>query len=541
MLIGAATVAVLAVALGVAFVRQDSSDAAKASDDDLCPDSAAAIAATASFLVDLRKPLDEHQTLPGDRLLDVADELGRGTELRVYALASSPDAPRVLLGRVCKPYAEADLVVPQAKDRPGAGRNCYDLPAQIPPTLRASALRFCTRSDELRRRVNGLASALPANFGNVRDAHLAEAFEEARLEMAGRSGTRTLYVFSDMVQHAEWYSHLDREWTDWHEDEFLDAMPRRSGGRAHDGAAAGRGGGYGVVVFYVPRLGLTDHPPVRERHQAIWQAYFADAPVVYRDQPVMRGYAHERRLRPEEAPRLAAPEPPAVAAAPQDTAEPEVRPAPVSPPPPERTTVPTPAATEPLPTAEPPTTVAEPTPTAAETPPTAAERPPSIAAEPPPAAAEPQPSPTVPDQSGPEEAAPEQPEQTIAQVREPPRLVPQSPPSALPVVDDQPRPCIAEPRRPGSVASPAYPKRGGVRRDLGQATVTVRYTIEESGRTEDVEMLAEQSSASREVHIGVFEASAVRAVQRWSFAFVEPDEGACIRRQTREVTFEFSY
>ena len=54
-------------------------------------------------------------------------------------------------------------------------------------------------------------------------------------EIADRPGKR-LYVFSDMMQHADWYSHLDTDWEDWHDAGLVEHL----GGQA-TGAAGCRG------------------------------------------------------------------------------------------------------------------------------------------------------------------------------------------------------------------------------------------------------------------------------------------------------------
>ena len=79
-------------------------------DEDLCPVVASEIDARATYLIDLRKPLAQPR-LPGNLLRDVSMDIAANTELSVFALTENAGAPRQLLGKLCKPYANADLAV----------------------------------------------------------------------------------------------------------------------------------------------------------------------------------------------------------------------------------------------------------------------------------------------------------------------------------------------------------------------------------------------------------------------------------------------
>ena len=257
-------------------------------DDDLCALEPGASAGRAVLLLDFRKPVDEaNLSLPGELLSDVSLRLSENTELRVFALATDPQAPRSPLHRVCKPYNNADLQIRTAKDQGETLRDCDDLPAQLPAALREAADRFCARRDTLRSRVDRLATNRPTV--PVTNSYLIEALEDTATQLSEGSGSRTIYVFSDMMQHAEWYSHLDIEWTDWNFADFESAraaQTRRMGRRPSISDLA-------VHIYYLPRLDLTEHPRPKRVHQAFWREYFGDAQVPFHDQPPLPAYAAE--------------------------------------------------------------------------------------------------------------------------------------------------------------------------------------------------------------------------------------------------------
>ena len=251
-------------------------------DDDLCPPRAA-ITASATFLVD-GKPLDEpYRTLPGNLLRDAARELGAHAELRVIGGVPDVDTPWRELGRVCKPYDNADLQVDQAKDQRAGDRDCEDVPAQLPVAVRDAARLFCDRRDALAARADAFAAdARPT----VDAAYLVEVLEETVLDLRERPAPRRLFVLSDMVQHAPWYSHLALGWRSWHFDDFADrreARDRMNGPRpAVDGLD--------VTVYVVPRLGMTDPPQAKRALLRFWHDYFDGARVSFSEQPMMSSY-----------------------------------------------------------------------------------------------------------------------------------------------------------------------------------------------------------------------------------------------------------
>ena len=267
-------------------------------DDDLCSLEPDESNAQAVFLLDLSKPLDQaHRSLPGELLRDVSLRLDATTELRVFALTPDAQAPRVSIDRVCKPYGNADLQIGTAKDQRGTQRDCDDLPAQLPASLREAAGRFCARRQSLQNRVNALARSQPPT--PLTNSYLIEALEDTVIDLSRGFGPRTIYVFSDMMQHARWYSHLDLEWTDWGFEKFdatRAALRSRMGRRPPVSNLT-------VQVYYLPRLNLTDQPRPKRAHQAFWEAYFDNAQLTFHEQPPSPTYAAEPlvdRLTPEE-------------------------------------------------------------------------------------------------------------------------------------------------------------------------------------------------------------------------------------------------
>ena len=256
----------------------------------------------AVYLIDLRKPLDPRlQALPGELLGEVSRSLPADTELGVYAVSPYAEAPRTLLGRLCKPYENGTLDVETAKDQRGRERDCDDLPAQIPASLRAGATAFCRQREVLRGRIDALAEQ--ARTRTVTDAYLVEAVEAAWRDLADPALPTSLYVFSDMLQHAAWYSHLDAQRDAWRPDALAAARETRT---RPDGPVAPPGDRHSATVFYVPRDGVTDAPQDRLRHKEAWTAFYGGAGVRFQDQPAMAGYAAERRMNlPTPAERAA--------------------------------------------------------------------------------------------------------------------------------------------------------------------------------------------------------------------------------------------
>lgn len=256
----------------------------------------------AVYLIDLRKPLDpDFEALPGDLLGDVSRNLPADTELGVYAVSPYAEAPRTLLGRLCKPYENGTLDVEAAKDQRGKERDCDDLPAQIPASLRTGATAFCKQREVLRGRIDALAEQVRTR--TVTDAYLVEAVEETWRDLADPAVPTSLYVFSDMLQHAAWYSHLDVQWNTSDTDDFATARQTRT---RLDGPVAPPGDDHSATVFYVPRDGVTDTPQERIRHKEVWTAFYGGAAIGFEDLPTMTGYAAEQRMNVPTPAELAA-------------------------------------------------------------------------------------------------------------------------------------------------------------------------------------------------------------------------------------------
>ena len=255
-------------------------DRETALDDDLCPTEDGRIAGSATLLLDLRKPLREARP-PETLLRGISQDMGADTELRVYALGADPSAPRQLLGRLCKPYDNADLAIETAKDQRQALRDCDDLPAQIPQRLREAASRFCAGRGVLQERIQRLSERSP--FEPVSNAYLMEALTETRREFAGRPQPWKLYLHSDMLQHAPWYSQLDLDWTRWRSgyDALDDALPPWN----PPGPA-----GLTVTIHYLPRQNSTEPTRPRRLHQEFWRHWLQGADLAFRDEPPLPAY-----------------------------------------------------------------------------------------------------------------------------------------------------------------------------------------------------------------------------------------------------------
>ncbi len=259
---------------------------------------AAGTSGHAVFLVDARKPLKPaHAGQPGRLLRDVTRGLPAGTELEVYAVGEHAEAPRMLLGSLCKTYGTADLDVATAKDRDGEPEDCDELPAQIPASVRDAATRFCAEREALAARLDALTGQ--RRGGLVASAHLVEALEETARDLGRGTGTGAVYVFSDMMQHAKWFSHLDTAWTAWTFESFVDL-------RAASAAPAGErprvGAGVDATVFYLPRKGATEYPRQAEAHRRFWEAWFDPARLTFLVQAPALDYAGERLMDvPSEA------------------------------------------------------------------------------------------------------------------------------------------------------------------------------------------------------------------------------------------------
>lgn len=534
----------VAVALSVVLVFFSRPNSEHQLDGDLCALGPDQSAGRAVFLLDFRKPMDDaNLSLPGELVRDVSLLLGANTELRVFALSADPRAPRLPLDRICKPYDNADLQIGTAKDQRNTLRDCDDLPAQLSASQRETAERFCRRRDALNKRVDALARNQPAT--PITNSYLIEALEDTAIELSDGSGPRTIYVLSDMMQHATWYSHLDLEWTEW---DFADF----SAARAAQAARMGRSpsvSDLAVRVYYLPRVDLTDHPRPKRAHQAFWRAYFADAQLTFEEQPILPAYAAESlmdRLTPEE---LAALERERIE---QERAEAQRMLAEVQR---EREALEEElrklaqerARTNLAPKAQPERAAElrrqqqsladqreELDALQAEASEIAPEEP----------AEEPAPPPEVAEQTETRETAGEVPPEVAEQPaasdagdmseREPVGQL------ALATAETELPPCEATllPRYRAEAAN-IYP--GGRRMNYGSATVTIRYSLDESGATVDHQtaVVPEESSAQRPRSMGLFADTAMDVVRNWVFEF--EDEGSCSRQQERFIQFEFRY
>ena len=519
-------------------------------DADLCPIATADISQRAVFLVDLTKPLNDAR-LPGAVLRDVTMELEANAELRVLSLGADAGAPRDFVARLCKPYANADLAFSGAKDSAATHRDCTDMAAQVPQPVRANAERFCEQRAAVAERLAQTAAAR-SNLSTVYNAHLIEALEETNLEFAESPGRHALYVFSDMMQHADWYSQPELGWEGWSFGEF-EAL--RGEQDALVGARPPHLPGMSVTLFYAPREGMTDRPRVKNIHKEFWRRYFAGVVgPTFRDQPLQSAYAvalsragaaaQDERLKQEEARRQlqeiertrqaleaaresdASPD-----QAPERAAEPGA--GPTSQPPPD-------------PPPQPQEAPAAQTAAAADAP----EEPSTLeteAAGPETEAAVSEIDPAAPDESAAQVNPPTE------QVAAPAQRLPtgaedmpagdataataETPPPAGNDADGQPAPVACSVvLRPEFQNVDIYPRGGRV--NYGSAMMVIRYTVNEEGQTESIVVVEEESTAQRETWRGLFERAAVELVERYRFDFDDVETG-CERR--REVTTRFTF
>lgn len=540
-------VAIALIGLLTVFTGPDSTQEL---DGDLCAPAPDGSNAQAVFLLDFRKPLDQaHQSLPGELLRDLSLHLSANTELRIFALARDAQAPRQSIGRVCKPYNNDDLQIGIAKDQTDDLRDCDDLPAQLPANLREAAGRFCARRQSLQDRVNALARIQPPV--PVANSYLVEALEDTVIDLSRGSGPRTIYVFSDMMQHAGWYSHLDLEWTEWSFEDFdaiRTALTARMGRRPPVSNLT-------VQVYYIPRLDLTGHPRPKRAHQEFWKAYFANAQLTFHEQPPLPTYAAESlmdRLTPEE---LAAKERERIEQERQEAARmlAEVREAQAE-------------------LAKEWEKIAEERARITAAPRAASQREreaelrrqqqsladqrealearqeeideSSVAVDSPMQGADPQ---SVPE-TGEENAVAM--EQTVAESVESDSV--SDDPSAaigqLALANNQTPetnlpPCSVRllPRFLAADATDIYPGRR--RMNYGSATIAVRYMLDEEGATIDHEIavIPEESRAERPRSYDLFAQTAVRVVRDWQFEFDGETQDSCSKRQERTTRFQFQY
>ena len=567
------------VGLGGLLLYLEREGAGDRHDADLCPLDTGSLAGSATLLLDFRKPLDAFGlSLPGTALRDLSLDLAAATELRAFALTGDVDAPRQFIGRLCKPYDNTDLAIGTAKDQRGAVRDCDDLPAQVPTRVRELADGFCERRAALQDRIYAMARR-PIE-GAVVNAHLLAALDDTVLEFADRPRPHVLYVFSDMMQHSDWYSHLDLDWTEWGFAEFLARRDATYPSLEYVPAMDGQR----VQIYYLPRRDRTGQPRTESAHKEFWRAYFADAQVVFRDQPAMSGYAalplmdipteaevaaqerdeaerllarvqeeqamlaeareeareqqeqarremeEELRRRQEaleaEVERLRAEA--EARAAQQDAAGTGNAAPPGRQPEDDGGIVATDAESRAVP--QDPAVTGE------------ADTPEGDGGVVPAAVVEPRAAGQAPPVPGEVDAPDPQPEDEgevpqATEAAEEPLAAGNGGVGDLATAE--PPPCEVE-LTSGSTATTAYPRRGEF--DFGNAVVLVRFTVDEQGGTPDEEVFVdvEGSDSSRSRNFGRFAEAAVQTVRGWEFEFDESDEN-CVRRQQRSITFEFRH
>ncbi len=545
---------VLLVGVAMLLITQPE-EPAIALDADLCPLDDAAMSG-AALLLDLRKPLgDDAGALVSNVLRDVTRRLARHTELRVFALTSNAGAPRLPVRRFCKPYGNEDISPGSAKDGPEA-RDCDNLPAQLTAQTAQNATRFCALRDEVGMEIQRLVDrplAIP-----VPNAYLVEAIEETSLAFAEDPGVRSLYVFSDMLQHSSWFSHAELGSQRWGFNDFIHVREMEE---ASVGPRPPPLDDVPVTVYYLPRQGVTDAPRPRMNHMAFWRQYFTDAlgtePTFeelatlpdYPVEPLLNTLteaeqlvqerrrleaeskrlerataeyeAAQERARAEQARRAKEAEEEAArqaaeAARRAAAAEAERAAARQQQEEQEEAAQEQPAAAAPSPA------VAQ-----AEDPPAAAQEPLEAAAEPPAAAVEPA-SEVAPALAATEPAAPPSP---------PPNL-PEPPATAS--AQTETSYCTAN-LRERFQNSNAYPIQNR-RLNLGAADIAVEFVVDDQGETVDdsVRVIEQSSTATRPSYFDAFADEAVKVVREWVFDF-DAAADACTRTQTVRARVKFTY
>ena len=523
------------------------------------------------LLYDLKKPLNNEQaSLPSNLLREVSLSMERNTELRVFSLAGTPDSPRTLLQRLCKPFANADLRIETAEDKREVLLNCEDLPAQLPSGFGESATAFCRQLGSLGTKLDETARTGLLQQERVQNAYLVEALEDMQLDLIDRPQPHAMYIVSDMMQHAEWYSHLDEMQTDWSYETFAKLRASQIWGNLNQTGT----GSMRVEIFYVPRSGLTSQPEEQQIHQRFWREYFSGSEVAFHNQLTAPAYsfaplmavpreaeqANQERLALEqvlrqvreesarlqeqertrserERQRLLETEQPVAEAGDERSVEEESREAfrpeqvSVSSPPPQGPSVEN--GTNSGADEVPPQPEEPPGPEEQSNSPQEADGEVRGSA----STDEVPPSPEIAESLGAAEPA--------ASTEQPPaREAPgqgQSPPEQAPVREQTSATCALQPWQETGNSEPDYPRGGRV--NMGSATITVRFEVDAGGATVDdaVEVVVDQSQSERERYFEVFAAQAVAAVQAWQLAFVEPVEPRCVRRQVHTVQFEFKY
>ena len=553
------------IVVGVLLYRGPEADLAEV-DLALCPLSVDELAGHVVLLLDLDKPLGEHATLPGKMIERLMRSMDGQTQLRVMALEGSATAPRLLVGRLCKPFSNDQLTVTAAKDGFEPLRDCDNLPAQLPPGTRAMAGEFCRRRDELIDRVTGLARASGAT--PVADVHLIEGIEESLLELADTPAP-ALHLLSDMIQHTPWYSHAERPPSDWTMAALAEARQQPDAPFTVDIPVVD---GLTVTIHYMAWQGLTDGRRVAAQHQTFWRDYFGNSAetVIIEPQPVTLAYeaapygptaaelaaAEAERLRREreqaaqlrervaaeatalEASRQAAEQAQQEAVAAQRAAD-------------ERAAQLARQADE---------LEAEAARLQAERKELVRRQRDSLQADAAPAEAEvaeasepASPNATLPD--GPAEPAPvAAPDELASAPSSPPVPVQASPELAVepdPPADDSPD--GDDPVGPlcavtltSEIPDDLYPpplsswlRRRGQRIDYGSADIVVDYVIDDEGRTTEVALNERESRAEDPRYLNLFAMVAVDTVSEWTYVFEATDD--CQRTRASSTRLQFRY
>ena len=488
-------------------------EAAPELDADLCPISPDAIVQRAVLLVDLQKPAlaaANGRGLAEDALQAVSAEVGIGTELTVVAVSSDKGAALQPIARLCKPYGSVEQKIANAD-----GTDCADWPADFTARDRENAMRFCARRADLRRRIDDLIAQPSAP---VENAFVVEAIEEISLSLADEPRQKSLYVFSDLLQHADWYSHVELGSDSW---DFADYVSAREQQDPQLGPRPPPVAGLAATLFYVPRQGSTDAPGAKATHLRFWRDYFADstgrAPRLvelptaqsYTATPLMNRLSaveavtlerqrlqREREAAERDLARLAQARAELEAMRKRALERRRQLEANEAVPPVAERSMPTVAFGE-----------------------GAAPSAPIAAVEP-----------ALPPAAEVAFAPPEPLEKDLAaEVR---AVASPAPARSLCDADLMPR---------FALRAPAYP--GRYRVNYGSATVTLRYTVDEQGDTEDesVEIVADTSSATKPAFFDLFADQARNTVERYRYEFDELGESACERRQRLTRRFVFRY
>ena len=548
----------------------------EALDADLCPAESDEISGSAVLLYDFTKPLrKDHASLPSNVLRDIGLLMERNHELRVFSLAASPDSPRTFLKRICKPYANSDLQIKTAKDQRGGLRACNDLPAQLPIETRESATAFCDQIEWLTGRIDRMVQTEWSRERRVQNAYLVEAMEDVLLDLSDRPQPHSIYVVSDLMQHAKWYSHLDDAWTNWSYEAFAELMAGQNWGSANGRGPAGKS----VESFYIPREGLTDQPRKRQVHQNFWRDYFAGSEIAFHNQRIGPAYpfaplmnvlteaqqAAQERQVVEELLLQVREEQEALEKQRQETLQRlEAEQAQLEE---ERSRLRLLEAQQAEAQVGDDQTGDEPVEQIEAADGTVGEAPAAEQAREPPSTPAGDESGENADEADPGENADEadrvedaavqgvvpapQPEPVeLGRTTEPPdsteqladqEVLAQEAPALEQASQPTPATCRLRLSPQSGSASPDYP-RGG-RMNFGSALITVRYVVDAQGATidDEVAVVAEESQSERERYFDLFAMEALATVRGWRFTFEESVEGACATRQSGTISFEFEY